>query len=161
MGRSDRWFQSPSVSSPGTFGAPGRPLDLGPVSSSSGVRTKREALCEPHHAAAATTLSAGRTHSGAHSQVSAAGGAADTAGYRPGACHAEVSTNNPAPGAADTCERRTGLSPCARWWLAAAACWPEPPSLAQGSSFHFYSLLPPPNTRIHGHCFLQSNLKHA
>lgn len=47
---------------------------------------------------------AGRTQAGVHRQVPAAGGAADAASHRPRAGHAEVPADDPAPGAADTCE---------------------------------------------------------
>ena len=47
---------------------------------------------------------AGRAQAGAHRQVPAAGGAADAARHRPGARHTEVPADDPAAGAADTCE---------------------------------------------------------
>lgn len=52
---------------------------------------------------------AGRAQASAHRQVPAAGGAADAARHRPGARHAEVSADDPAAGAADTCGDERGV----------------------------------------------------
>lgn len=50
------------------------------------------------------TGATGCADSGAHCQVPAARGAAGTARHWPGAGHSQVPANDPAPGAADTCE---------------------------------------------------------
>lgn len=150
---------SPSASSPRATAAPG-PAAGGRgcgLRKPSRVFTGREALREPHQGAAAALLAAGRAHSGAHRQVPAAGGAARAAGHWPRARHAEVPADDPAPGAADACGRRAGLSPRARSWLAVPAYWlllrAPPPS------FLFLSSPLPPNTFTPGHSFLHSGRK--
>lgn len=104
--------------------------------------TKPEALREPHQGAGAALLSAGRAHACAHGQVPTAGGAARTAGHRPGAGHAEIPADNPTAGAADTC-RRTGLSPPARSSQGPVPTGEHPLLLLRSPSLHFYSCLPP------------------
>lgn len=82
-------------------------------------------------------------------------------GAQAGARQAEGPADDPVPGAADACRGGAGLSLPTRSLPAAPAYWPAPPSLAQGSSLHFYASLPPrspPRPALHP--FLHSGLKH-
>ena len=69
---------------------------------------------------------AGRAQAGAHRQVPAAGGAADAARHWPGARHAEVSADDPAAGAADTC----GDEGCVRRPASGHRIWPPSSGLS-------------------------------